>query len=48
VLCGEVHDDNCSALQGAGHAGLFGTAASILDFAQALLDEPAPRRLRSH
>ncbi|WP_292623210.1 serine hydrolase [Mesorhizobium sp.] len=38
VLCGEVHDDNCSALQGAGHAGLFGTAASILDFAQGLLD----------
>ncbi|PDQ22829.1 esterase [Mesorhizobium sanjuanii] len=37
VLCGEVHDDNCSALQGAGHAGLFGTAASILDFAQGLL-----------
>ena len=33
VLCGEVHDDNCSALQGAGHAGLFGTAASVLDFA---------------
>jgi hypothetical protein len=24
---GEVHDDNCAALQGAGHAGLFGTAA---------------------
>ncbi|AZO56046.1 MULTISPECIES: serine hydrolase [unclassified Mesorhizobium] len=38
VLSGEVHDDNCSALQGAGHAGLFGTAASVLDFAQALLD----------
>ncbi|WP_454855637.1 serine hydrolase domain-containing protein [Rhizobium binxianense] len=38
VLCGEVHDDNCSALQGAGHAGLFGTAASILDFAERLLD----------
>jgi CubicO group peptidase (beta-lactamase class C family) len=38
VLCGEVHDDNCSALQGAGHAGLFGTAASILDFAEGLLD----------
>ncbi|CCV12122.1 serine hydrolase [Mesorhizobium sp. STM 4661] len=38
VLSGEVHDDNCSALQGAGHAGLFGTAASILDFAQGLLD----------
>lgn len=38
VLCGEVHDDNCSALQGAGHAGLFGTAAAILDFALGLLD----------
>lgn len=38
VLCGEVHDDNCAALQGAGHAGLFGTAASILDFAERLLD----------
>lgn len=37
VLCGEVHDDNCSALAGSGHAGLFGTAASILDFAQELL-----------
>lgn len=38
VLCGEVHDDNCSALEGAGHAGLFGTAASVLGFAQGLLD----------
>lgn len=38
VLCGEVHDDNCSALEGAGHAGLFGTAASVLDFAQGMLD----------
>ncbi|WP_375449629.1 serine hydrolase domain-containing protein [uncultured Devosia sp.] len=38
VLSGDVHDDNCAALQGAGHAGLFGTAASILDFAQGLLD----------
>ena len=37
VLAGEVHDDNCSALQGSGHAGLFGTAASVLDFAQGLL-----------
>lgn len=37
VLCGEVHDDNCSALAGSGHAGLFGTAASVLDFAQGLL-----------
>ncbi|HTV70927.1 MAG TPA: serine hydrolase [Rhizobiaceae bacterium] len=38
VLSGEVHDDNCSALQGAGHAGLFGTATSVLDFARGLLD----------
>lgn len=38
VLSGEVHDDNCSALQGAGHAGLFGTAGAILDFARGLLD----------
>lgn len=37
VLSGEVHDDNCSALHGAGHAGLFGTAGSVLDFAQGLL-----------
>ncbi len=37
LICGEVHDDNCSALQGAGHAGLFGTAASVLDHAQGLL-----------
>lgn len=38
VLCGEVHDDNCSALQGSGHAGLFGTADAILSFAQGLLN----------
>jgi CubicO group peptidase (beta-lactamase class C family) len=38
VLSGEVHDDNCSALQGGGHAGLFGTAAAVLDFAKGLLD----------
>jgi len=38
VLSGEVHDDNCAALQGAGHAGLFGTAAAVLDFARGLLD----------
>lgn len=37
VLSGEVHDDNTSALQGAGHAGLFGTVASVLDFAQGIL-----------
>ena len=33
LICGEVHDDNCSALQGAGHAGLFGTACAVLDHA---------------
>ncbi|OCJ07524.1 esterase [Rhizobium sp. AC27/96] len=38
ILSGEVHDDNCSALQGAGHAGLFGTAASVLGFAKGLLN----------
>jgi CubicO group peptidase (beta-lactamase class C family) len=37
VLCGNVHDDNCHALQGAGHAGLFGIADSVLDYAQGLL-----------
>jgi len=39
VLKGEVHDENCSALGGvAGHAGLFGTVAGVLDFAAGLLD----------
>ena len=34
VLKGEVHDENCFALGGAGgHAGLFGTVAGVLDFA---------------
>jgi len=48
VLCGEVHDDNCSALAGSGHAGLFGTAASILDFAQELLARtPATALIRT-
>lgn len=45
VLVGEVHDDNCSALQGSGHAGLFGTAASVLDFAQGLLTGTASTAL---
>lgn len=39
VLVGEVQDSNCYALQGAGHAGLFGTADSVLDFAAARLDD---------
>lgn len=50
VLCGEVHDDNCAALDGAGHAGLFGTAAAILDAAAALLaapEAPAVRLMRT-
>jgi CubicO group peptidase (beta-lactamase class C family) len=38
VVVGEVHDENCYALQGSGHAGLFGTAASVLSYAQGLLD----------
>ena len=37
VVCGEVHDENCYALQGSGHAGLFGTVGSMLDFAHGLL-----------
>ncbi|MDP5277549.1 serine hydrolase [Sphingomonas sp. DG1-23] len=39
VLRGEVHDENCAAMGGeTGHAGLFGTVAGVLDFAQGLLD----------
>ncbi len=39
VMRGEVHDENAFALGGAaGHAGLFGTVAGVLDFAQGLLD----------
>lgn len=39
LLKGEVHDENASALGGAaGHAGLFGTVAGVLDFASGLLD----------
>lgn len=38
VLRGEVHDENAFALQGAGHAGLFGPASAVLDFAAGLLD----------
>ncbi|UYN99146.1 MAG: beta-lactamase family protein [Devosia sp.] len=45
VLVGEVHDDNCSALQGAGHAGLFGTASALLDFGQAKLATAGPEAL---
>ena len=38
LLAGEVHDENAWALGGAaGHAGLFGTAAAVGDFARAVL-----------
>jgi len=38
---GEVHDENAYALGGAsGHAGLFGNADGLLDFAAALLAAP--------
>ena len=39
VMRGEVHDENAFALGGAsGHAGLFGTADALLDYAAGLLD----------
>ncbi|GMV51010.1 MAG: hypothetical protein NBKEAIPA_03036 [Nitrospirae bacterium] len=39
TLCGEVHDENAFALGGvAGHAGLFGTARSVLAIVQAWMD----------
>lgn len=38
MLVGEVHDENCSALQGSGHAGLFGQVSSVLDFARCALN----------
>ncbi|WP_172121650.1 MULTISPECIES: serine hydrolase domain-containing protein [unclassified Devosia] len=38
VMVGEVHDENCYALQGSGHAGLFGTVGAVLDFAEGLLN----------
>lgn len=45
LLVGEVHDDNCAALQGAGHAGLFGTVDGLLDFAVGKLATTAPDAL---
>jgi CubicO group peptidase (beta-lactamase class C family) len=50
VLCGEVHDENCAALDGAGHAGLFGPVDAVLDFAAGLLgrgDEEAVGLIRT-
>ncbi len=43
VLVGEVHDENAFALQGAGHAGLFGTVDGVLDFAAGVLRDGDPR-----
>lgn len=38
LLVGEVHDENCWALGGvAGHAGLFGSAAAVGQFARSVL-----------
>ncbi|MEP9359721.1 serine hydrolase [Sphingomonas sp. KR3-1] len=43
VLKGEVHDENCAALGGqTGHAGLFGTVAGVLDFAEDVLTGKYP------
>jgi len=43
-LIGEVHDENCWALGGAaGHAGLFGTAEAVGDFARTVLGALAGR-----
>jgi CubicO group peptidase (beta-lactamase class C family) len=42
VMVGEVHDENCFALQGTGHAGLFGTIDAVLDFGKSLLDGSNP------
>lgn len=44
VLRGEVNDENCWVLGGvAGHAGSFGTALAIAEFAQCMLRGGAPR-----
>jgi CubicO group peptidase (beta-lactamase class C family) len=45
-VCGAVHDENAWALSGhglSGHAGLFGTAASVARFGAAVLDARAGR-----
>ncbi|MDB5529525.1 MAG: esterase [Devosia sp.] len=47
VVVGEVHDENCFALQGSGHAGLFGPVGSVLDFAQGLLGGAASPLIRT-
>jgi serine-type D-Ala-D-Ala carboxypeptidase len=47
TLRGSVHDENAWALSGdgvSGHAGLFGTAAGVIDLGRAILDCAAGRR----
>lgn len=39
VMRGEVHDENCYALQGSGHAGLFGTIDGVLNYAAGCLGQ---------
>lgn len=46
VVCGRVHDENAWALTGdggSGHAGMFGTASSLLELGIAVLDGIAGR-----
>ena len=47
VLVGEVGDENAFALRGSGHAGLFGTAAGVLDLAQPFLDRGPDHPIRT-
>jgi CubicO group peptidase (beta-lactamase class C family) len=45
VVEGEVHDLNCAAMGGvSAHAGLFGSARSVAELAEALLDATQGRR----
>lgn len=45
LLCGEVHDENAAAMGGvAGHAGLFGTAESVLAVSGAWLSSHRGRQ----
>ena len=46
MLVGEVHDENCAALRGSGHAGLFGTLEAVLRFGAAVLARPAGHAVR--
>ena len=48
ILKGEVHDENAAALGGqTGHAGLFGTADGVLDFAEGLLRSGGSPEIRT-